>query len=323
MKNTGYSFLLRKLAPLILFMCSCLFALGAESLTPVTLSPLSADIPVSGYEAQSASSALGFDLSRLTFTENGSLFKLNPLKDSIIGGVGLALSGTGITLNKLVHLKNEAWDGVIPDKNNVPALDRFFMQPYSKGLDITGDILQLTALLSPALLMLTPMEEWLTIGVMYAESVLFSYGAKELTKALVNRMRPYMYFDNRPGELISEGDWNDSFMSGHSTLAFTGASFLSYVFSEYFSDSPWKYVVTAASFTVAASTALTRVAGGNHFLTDVLTGAAVGTLSGFLIPWFHSLGFSSGVEKNKGSSALSESVEPLLYMNGFAVRFSF
>ncbi|MCR4938966.1 MAG: phosphatase PAP2 family protein [Treponemataceae bacterium] len=319
MKKSVYALTLRKIAALILFISVSLFALSAEGV-------LSYSGEIALYEGNSSTttpSDRGFDLSRLTFTGNGDFFKLDPLKDSVIGGAGLAMSVTGLTLNKFLHLKDETWRGDLPDKNEVPALDRFFMQPYSKGLDITGDILQFTALLSPALLMLTPMEEWLSIGVMYAEAVLFSYGAKELTKAFVNRTRPYMYFDNRPEELVSEGDWNDSFMSGHSTLAFTGASFLSYVFSKYFSDSPWKYVVTAASFTVAASTAFTRVAGGNHFLTDVLTGAAVGTLSGFLLPWLHSIGFSSGAEKNKGSSAVTKSVEPLLYLDRLAVRFSF
>ncbi len=267
--------------------------------------------------ALAVSFAVGEDVSF------ASPFRLEPVNDSVIGGMGLTLSGTGVVLNKVVHFKNDTWNGTAFNKNDVPAVDRFFMRPFSKGLDIAGDILQFTALLSPAVLMAAPMEDWVTIGVMYAESVLVSYGAKSLAKAFVNRARPYMYYDNRPMDLVNEGDWNDSFMSGHSTLAFTGASFLSYVFSKYFGDSPLKYVVTAASYTVAATTAVLRVAGENHFLTDVLAGAVVGTASGFLVPWLHSFASDSGNGGNDGSSGLSKSVEPLVYLDGFGVRFSF
>ena len=72
------------------------------------------------------------------------------------------------------------------------------MQPYSKTFDDIGTITQFASLLTPAVLMAAPMEEWCTIGVMYAESVFLSYGLKELAKNLVNRPRPYMYFEGAP-----------------------------------------------------------------------------------------------------------------------------
>ena len=180
------------------------------------------------------------------------------------------------------------------------------------------------ALLSPAALIAAPMEEWLTIGVMYAETVLATYSLKEFSKSLVARTRPYMYFDDKPLDLIAKGDWNESFPSGHTALAFSGATFLSYVFSKYFSDSPWKYAVTAASYSVAVATAIFRVAGGKHFLTDVLAGAALGSAVGFVVPWLHSL--KAGNTGNAGNSAIpgnSTSVEPLVYMGGVGLKISF
>ena len=263
-----------------------------------------------------------FDIHRLTFAGNGEYFKLDPLTDSIIAGTGVTLLGTELALSKLTNIKNNVWDGSTFDKNGIPAFDRFFMQPFSKGLNITGDIFQYVGLLMPAVLVVSPMEEWLTVGIMYAESVLVSYGIKELTKSIVSRARPYMYYDNKPIDLIQEGDWNESFPSGHSTLAFMGATFASYVFSKYFSDSPWKYVVTAASYSIATATAVFRVAGGKHFFTDVLTGAVIGTATGFLVPWLHSL----RAEKNSAgalpASGASKEVEPLLYMGGLGIKIS-
>ena len=273
--------------------------------------------------ASSSAPSSGFSFNRLTFTGSGEFFKIDPLTDSIIAGTGVTFLGTGLLLDKVVHFKNNTWDGTPPNRNDVPALDRFFMQPFSKGLNVAGDLFQCIGLLAPAVLLASPMEEWLTIGVMYAETFLVSYGAKELAKSLVTRVRPYMYSPNIPVNLVLDGDWNESFPSGHSTLAFAGATFASYVFSKYFSDSPWKYVVTAASYSIATATAVFRVASGKHFVTDVLTGAAIGTATGFLVPWLHSF---KAEKNNAGASyatGVSTEIEPLVYMGGFGVKISY
>ena len=268
-------------------------------------------------ENSSSAPSAGFDLNRLTFNGSGELFKLDLLTDSVIVGTGVTFLGTEILINKFAHLKNKVWDGSSFDKNDVPSFDRAFMQPFSSGLNTAGDIFQFVALLSPAALIAAPMEEWLTIGVMYAETVLATYSLKEFTKSLVNRTRPYMYYDEKPLDLIAKGDWNESFPSGHSALAFSGATFASYVFSKYFSDSPWKYVVMAASYSVATATAIFRVAGGKHFLTDVLAGAAIGTAVGFVVPWLHTL--KAGNTGNAGNRG----IEPQVYLGGIGLKISF
>lgn len=236
----------------------------------------------------------GFSFSRLTFSADGP-FRLDPVKDSIIGTVGLSLNGASFLIER--SRKDNAldvWNGVIYDSADVNSVDRFFMQPYSKTLDTLGDGMVLASVLAPAVLMAAPMEDWLTVGVMYAETLLLANGIKELTKKIAGRVRPYMYFDgSKPQKDIDEGDWNDSFPSGHTSMAFTGAAFASYVFGRYFPDSPWRYAVTAASYSLAALTATFRMAGGSHFFTDVLTGALIGTVSGILVPWLHETGTSS------------------------------
>ncbi len=70
-------------------------------------------------------------------------------------------------------------------------------------------------------------------------------------------------------------------------MAFAGAAFTSYVFEAYHPDSAWKIPVTAASFSLATATAALRVASGNHFPSDVLAGAVLGTLVGVGIPFLH------------------------------------
>ena len=250
----------------------------------------------------SAVFASGFDLRRLTFDSPSDTFSLSPLTDGIFLGSEGLLIGTDILLEKVI-LEPTPYQGEIFLKDDVNPVDRFFMQPYSKTFDDIGTITQFASLLAPAVLMATPMEEWCTIGVMYAESVFLSYGLKELAKNLVNRPRPYMYFEGAPEKDIAEGDWNKSFFSGHTTLSFTGATFASYVFSKYFPDSNMKIPVIVGSYGVATTTAILRMKSGNHFLSDVLTGAVVGTLSGFLVPYLHS--FSSNTESNSTGSSLA------------------
>lgn len=175
------------------------------------------------------------------------------------------------------------------DKSNVNKFDQLFMQPYSKTLDRTGDVLTATTMLAPLVLLSTPKKEWLTEGVMYAEACLFSFGCEEIGKLCVDRVRPYMYFDGYPQDEVEDGDYLNAWPSAHTTMAFTSAAFTTYVFAKYYPDSPWRFAVAGGVYSLAAATAALRMASGNHFATDVLSGVAIGTLSGLVIPYLHTL----------------------------------
>lgn len=179
------------------------------------------------------------------------------------------------------------WSGVPLDEAEVNAFDRRAMFPYSSELDDAGTALQLAAMATPAVMAATEQGDWLTVGVMYAQSVMLTCGLKNTFKGLVDRNRPYMYFENPSDGGIESGDRMNSFPSGHTAYAVNGAVFTSVVFSRCFPDSPWKTPVIAVSMGAAITTAVLRVESGNHFLSDVLAGAAIGGLSGFLIPWLH------------------------------------
>ena len=153
---------------------------------------------------------------------------------------------------------------------------------------------------------------------MYTETALIANGIKDITKLIVDRPRPYMYFDGYPQKEIEERDWCKSFPSGHTTMAFTAAAFNTYVFSKYFPDSPWRFVVAGGSYAIAVTTAALRLASGNHFATDVLTGAAIGTLCGFLVPYLHTLN-TGKADKQGQAQTLSAQVVP----NGFYVTLTF
>lgn len=249
---------------------------------------------------------------------SGEIFKLEPFTDGILFGTGLALNGTYLLCDKVLKTKDIAFDGNILDKSTVNGFDRPLMNAYSKTLDTTGDIFLLGALASPVLFAAAPNTEWFTIAAMYTETALIANGIKDITKLIVDRPRPYMYFDGYPQKEIEERDWCKSFPSGHTTMAFTAAAFNTYVFSKYFPDSPWRFVVAGGSYAIAVTTAALRLASGNHFATDVLTGAAIGTLCGFLVPYLHTLN-TGKADKQDQTQTLSAQVVP----NGFYVTLTF
>ncbi|MBO4532561.1 MAG: phosphatase PAP2 family protein [Treponema sp.] len=228
-------------------------------------------------------------------------FSLHPLNEGLELSFGTLLSGSALVCDKFVHLKKNNYNAADWSINDVPDLDALFARPYSKPLHIVGTGTAALVLLSPAMFAVLPQSEWLTVGTMYTETLLLANGIKEWLKLLVYRARPYMYFDGYPQDKLTEGDWNCSFPSGHSTLAFAGAAFTTMLYCQYFPDSKYKYAVAGASFGVAALTGILRMASGNHFFTDVLAGAVIGTACGIAVPYMHTKGFYENHSKNKGS----------------------
>ncbi|GHV24675.1 hypothetical protein AGMMS4952_00720 [Spirochaetia bacterium] len=174
------------------------------------------------------------------------------------------------------------------NRGDVNGFDRPFMLPYNKPVDIVSDIGQYSLLVLPVLSLIGNIKDrnaWVTYGIMYAEAFFLTYGTKDIFKKAINRYRPYCYFDGSPGDRSSE--YAASFPSGHTSLAFMAAGFLSSTFLTEYPDSKWRIPVVSVSYTLAAGVAAGRILSGSHFLTDVIAGAAIGSLYGYLIPVLH------------------------------------
>ncbi len=219
----------------------------------------------------------------------GSVFRLEPVKDEILLGSGLGLSGGDLLLDNILEINRCKYNGDLYEKHNVNWLDKKFMHPYKENLDKLSDLFVAATMATPGVLIFTDKKEWATEVVMYAETLLIANGTKEMIKLCVNRARPYMFYDpeNYPKEDIKDGDWANSFLSGHTTMAFASATFTTYTFSKYFPESGWKYPVAAASYGLACATSWLRMRAGCHFATDVICGTVLGTATGFLVPWLH------------------------------------
>ncbi|MEJ7733331.1 MAG: phosphatase PAP2 family protein [Polyangiaceae bacterium] len=117
-------------------------------------------------------------------------------------------------------------------------------------------------------------------------------GIQGATNVLVSRERPYG--KSCGGDLPSDAfDCSGSthyrsFFSGHTAFAFTGAALVCFHHLEQeLLGSPWDGVSCAGAYAVAAATGTFRLVGDVHYLSDVLAGAALGTIVGYSVPLLH------------------------------------
>jgi membrane-associated phospholipid phosphatase len=212
-----------------------------------------------------------------------SVFTYDVKKDIIIGTLAL---GTFISPffinNEPEHIPKSL------NNDDVNAFDRHLMFSYNKPLDVVSDVGVYGLLVLPAISLAGNIKDkntWLTYGIMYAEAFCLTFGTKDLLKNAIIRYRPYMYSDGVPDG--KETDYYNSFPSGSTSLAFLSAGFLSATFSTEYPNSPWGIPIIGGTYMLATGVAVCRILSGSHFLTDVLIGAAIGSLYGWLIPLLH------------------------------------
>jgi hypothetical protein len=146
------------------------------------------------------------------------------------------------------------------------------------------------------------------------------------TSAWAQRERPYGRDCGTaiPNEL-SECTGNEryrSFFSGHTSMSFATAavSCTHHARHELFGDPLADGVTCGAELASAATVGLMRVVALKHYVTDVLTGAAAGTLAGLGVPWLLHYGPLAGVGP-ESDAAVTLGLYPLT--NGIAVRGAF
>ncbi len=93
------------------------------------------------------------------------------------------------------------------------------------------------------------------------------------TTFLTTHALKYLVDKERP-----DGSGNNSFPTGHTSAAFQGATFIHLRYG-------WKWSVSA--YAGAAFVGYSRVDSDNHYVEDVVAGAVLGILSGYLFvtPW--------------------------------------
>lgn len=145
---------------------------------------------------------------------------------------------------------------------------------------------------------------------MEALAVVGSFQA--VVSGLVSRWRPFRGTCLGPVDKQTQ-DCQDnkqftSFFSGHTSGAFTvaGLMCMHHAHIPLYGGGAREALTCAASFAAAASVGYLRMAADQHYLSDVLTGAAIGTITGLGLPWL--LHYRGGAQPEKGGKKSASQV---------------
>ncbi len=163
-------------------------------------------------------------------------------------------------------------------------LDCLAVTQFSATADATSDALFVASLALPIALELGRGldDDSLRRGGAYAASVGATALTAGLVKITVQRDRPYTY--HRHPSVVAytaAAHGNDhSFFSGHTSLSFAALTSGAMLYQPTTTSARARAGVWAGAGALGAATGVLRIRAGQHFPTDVMVGAAVGTAFG-------------------------------------------
>ncbi len=240
-----------------------------------------------------------------------SPYKLSWGKDGIIFGVGSVLLGWGIYEDsKIKPLTVDEINKLAPSQVN--SFDRGATGNWRPDYSTASDILVVSSLILPGTLLFDDSiyEDAYKILTLYSETLMLTNAFVFIAKGHASRLRPYAYNKDVNLSEKQSPEIRRSFFSGHAAVAFASTVFAATVYDDYFPDSKWSKYIWAGAITASSVVANLRVAAGKHFVTDVIAGAAVGSLAGYLIPYIH---------KQNGDL----SIFPIYNINGASVSMNY
>jgi membrane-associated phospholipid phosphatase len=209
-----------------------------------------------------------------------SVYRIDPALD----GAVLAVSSLAFTLPWL--LEDQIIDIRCPcDPSEVPDWERFAIGNESAAATFASNVtVALSVLVPPAagLLHLGWSRAWVEDLVVFAEALAVNGALVTAVKYTVQRPIPLAYAGD-PAWISEPGSYR-AFYSGHVSTVFTALTAAAWTARLRSGERVWPWLLAAA---VGASVAVERVAGGHHFPSDVIVGAAMGVAVGTAVPLLH------------------------------------
>lgn len=241
-----------------------------------------------------------------------SPYKISWGKESIVFGAGIASAFISSSIDDSVVELTESEIQLL-NIMDVNAFDRSATNHYSQSAARISDAFLIASASSPFLLLADKeiKSDFGIITVMYLETMMHAVFIPSYGKGSVQRVRPFVYNENAPLDEKLTSEAKRSFFSGHATWAFSTSVFFASVYSKYNPDSKLKKIVWAGALTSAGIVGAMRYRSGAHFPTDILVGAGIGSLIGYIIPKFHevknesNLSITPIISSNSGSRSLN------------------
>lgn len=124
-------------------------------------------------------------------------------------------------------------------------------------------------------------------GVVIAESALSATAVATMMTLAAGRPRPFLYGATAPLAMRNSTDAGNSFLSSHAAVSFAIATSTYVASHRLHPASRVQYAVLGLGLSAAAFVATSRVLAGEHFITDAVGGALVGSSIGVLVSSIH------------------------------------
>jgi len=169
----------------------------------------------------------------------------------------------------------------------------------------------------------SPRAAW-QMALINLQSMAVTVAITSVVKIAVGRTRPYSEtcgVDRPETSRDCEGNRRHySFFSGHSSMAFASAGLICmhHMYLELYDNRAADIGACVAAYGAATATGILRIVGDQHYFTDVVVGAAVGTITGVGLPYvLHYRHGKDGAGRTGKGEAVEAALVPLA--NGLAI----
>lgn len=216
------------------------------------------------------------------------VYTLNPAVDIPVTAIG---TGWSLYAFSRIYDKDpsDAETVLSLNRNDVNGFDRWGIRPYNKKVDQLSYIPFYASMPVPVAFLFDKRmrKDFFKLSFLYLEAMSVTGILYTGTCFLTNRYRPYVYSEETPLDYRTRGGGKNSFYAGHVALVSTATFFYAQVWADYHPESKAKWVFYGLAAAATGFTGYMRHRGGLHFPSDVLLGAAQGTLTGLLVPRLH------------------------------------
>lgn len=209
-----------------------------------------------------------------------------PYRTSLAVDVPLLVAGVGVSVFGNVRYAGMEARSELPDKEDLWACDRPFAGQKNRAADLASDWMSLAIAVPFAyegysfFAGKSDGGEVATFFLSAFEIGCIQNGLNLLVRSARLHPRPELYAS---GADLSRGEAWGSFYSGHTSAAFALAVFSGMWFEAKNPESSLIPAVWGVSLSAAAAVGVLRVWAGKHYPSDVLAGAAVGSLTGYAV----------------------------------------
>jgi len=175
------------------------------------------------------------------------------------------------------------------DRADVAWFDKPFAGRFNEDWRVVGNVGVVTAIVGMGGSLLV--EEGVGAGlndiVVVAEAVLTANALSTLANVAFRRPRPLLYGDTASENERMNGRASLSFFSGHTANAYAATWAAFSTLRQRKDRGAFAWFVLGSGLAVSTLVGASRVASGDHFLSDVVAGAIAGSAVGVLVPWLH------------------------------------